>query len=60
MWSIKMIELTPEEVALRIITERNLINNREREQSVMTKRMQAARDIENIKLESSALSEGLL
>lgn len=55
-----MIELTPEEVALRIITERNLINNREREQSVMTKRMQAARDIENIKLESSALSEGLL
>lgn len=54
-----MEELTPKEVATRIIQDRNRSNNRNYENAVMSKKMEAARKIEDLK-NSSVASEGLL
>jgi len=46
-----MIELSPEEVALRLIKIRNDTRTREHQHAVMQRKMNAARAIENIKIE---------
>jgi len=46
-----MIELSPEEVALRLIKIRNDTRTREHQHAVMLRKMNAARAIENIKIE---------
>ena len=46
-----MIELSPEEVALRLIKIRNDTRTREHQNAVMLRKMNAARIIENKRIE---------
>ena len=49
-----MIELSPEEVALRLIKIRNDTRTREHQRAVMQRKMNAARIIENKRIEKNA------
>ena len=49
-----MIELSPEEVALRLIKIRNDTSTREHQRAVMQRKMTAARIIENKRIEKNA------
>ena len=46
-----MIELSPEEVALRLMKLRNDTRAKEHQRAVMQRKMNAARAIENIKIQ---------
>ena len=52
-----MIELSPEEVALRLMKLRNDTRAKEHQRAVMQRKMNAARAIENIKIEASKEQE---
>mgnify|MGYP003672059069 CR=1 FL=1 len=49
-----MVELSPEEVALRLIKIRNDTRTREHQHAVMQRKMTAARIIENKRIEKNA------
>tara|TARA_B110000908_G_C9832737_1_gene262051 strand:- start:130 stop:279 length:150 start_codon:yes stop_codon:yes gene_type:complete len=49
-----MVELSPEEVALRLIKIRNDTRTREHQHAVMQRKMNAARIIENKRIEKNA------
>ena len=55
-----MKEMTPKEVVARIIKERRIDKTKAYESAIMNKKMKAAREIEDKKILSSAISEGLL